>query len=66
MEIKKYQAGDIITQIIANKYPHIAIISDKMSVDGQRPLVIHNIGSGTKEEDSLNAYPITGLYRFIP
>ena len=63
---KKYQPGDLVTQIIANKYPHIAIVSDKMSADGQRPLVIHNIGNGTKEEDSLYTYPITGHYRFIP
>lgn len=62
----KYQAGDLITQMIANKYPHIAIISDKMSADGQHPLIIHNIGNGAKEEDGLLAYPITGHYRFIP
>ena len=63
---KEYRAGDLVTQMIANKYPHIVIVSDKLSEDGKRPLVIHNIGSGTKEEDSLYAYPITGHYRFIP
>jgi uncharacterized protein YijF (DUF1287 family) len=38
------------------------IVSDKKAADGT-PLVIHNIGSGTKEEDSLFTYPLTGHYR---
>jgi len=36
--------------------PHIGIISDKKSSDGV-PLIIHNIGSGTQEEDILFKYP---------
>jgi uncharacterized protein YijF (DUF1287 family) len=42
------------------------IVSDKRSNDGGRPLVIHNIGSGAREEDTLFAFPITGRYRFVP
>ena len=38
------------------------IVSDKRAQDGT-PLVIHNIGSGTKEENALFDYPITGHFR---
>ena len=31
--------------------------------EGATPLVIHNIGSGTQEENSLFTYPLTGHYR---
>jgi uncharacterized protein YijF (DUF1287 family) len=39
------------------------IVSDRKTTDGW-PLVIHNIGSGTREEDSLRNVPITGHYRW--
>jgi uncharacterized protein YijF (DUF1287 family) len=29
-------------------------------------LVIHNIGAGTREEDGLGEYPMTGHYRLVP
>lgn len=38
------------------------IVSDKKASDGT-PLVIHNIGSGAKEENCLFTYPQTGHYR---
>ncbi|MDR2188570.1 MAG: DUF1287 domain-containing protein [Azonexus sp.] len=60
-----YQPGDLITQILPGNLPHIGIISDRKSVSGV-PLVIHNIGHGVKEEDSLFSYRITGHYRFSP
>ena len=41
---------------------HIMIVSDHLSSDG-RYLVIHNIGAGTREEDCLGRFPITGHYR---
>jgi uncharacterized protein YijF (DUF1287 family) len=28
------------------------------------PLIIHNIGSGTREEDALLDWPITGRFRW--
>ena len=42
---------------------HIGIVTDKKSASGV-PLVVHNIGRGTLEEDILNAYKIIGHYRF--
>jgi uncharacterized protein YijF (DUF1287 family) len=32
---------------------------------GSRPLVVHNIGAGAKEEDVLFAWPLTGHYRWF-
>ncbi|MEN3930205.1 DUF1287 domain-containing protein [Microvirga sp. W0021] len=61
-----YQPGDIVTQMLPGNLPHILIISDKKAADGITPLVIHNIGRGTREEDSLFQFKITGHYRFLP
>ena len=57
-----YKPGDIVTVIVGEKLPHILIVSDKKSAAGI-PLALHNIGSGTREEDVLFAYPLTGHYR---
>ncbi|MBS3763564.1 MAG: DUF1287 domain-containing protein [Planctomycetes bacterium] len=42
--------------------PQIARLSDRRAPDGV-PLVIHNIGSGTKEENRLFDFTLTGHYR---
>lgn len=62
-EASRYLPGDIVTQMLPGNLPHIVIISDRYSRDGKTPLVIHNIGRGTREEDSLFAFKITGHYR---
>ena len=59
-----YLPGDLVTCTVAGKLPHIMIVSDKKSEDGT-PLVIHNIGSGAKQEDCLFTYPLTGHYRWF-
>jgi hypothetical protein len=61
-----YAPGDLVTQMLPGNLPHIVVVSDKRSADGERPLVIHNIGAGAREEDSLFAFPITGRFRFLP
>ena len=58
-----YQPGDIVTWILESGRPHIGIVSDRLSDDGARPLVIHNIGWGAREEDALLAYRISGHFR---
>lgn len=60
---KNYKAGDIVTWDLGKGLVHIGIISDKKSVMKSTPLVIHNIGSGTQENDILFNYKITGHYR---
>lgn len=59
-----YQAGDLVTWMLPGNLPHIGIVVDKNSVDGQRPLIVHNIGAGPKMNDMLFEYPITGHYRY--
>jgi len=58
---RDYLAGDLVACLVG-KRPHIMIVSDKKAEDGT-PLVIHNIGTGTKEENTLFAFKITGHFR---
>jgi uncharacterized protein YijF (DUF1287 family) len=60
-KLEAYTHGDIVTVMVGGKLPHIMIVSDRKSAAGV-PLAIHNIGSGTQEEDVLFAYPLTGHY----
>jgi len=55
--------GDIVTWNLRPQAEHIGIVSDRKDPSGQRPLIIHNIGQGTQEEDMLYNYTITGHYR---
>ncbi len=57
-----WQPGDIFTSLINNRLPHIGIVSDRVA--GGRPLVIHNIGAGAREEDALTLHAVTGRYRW--
>jgi uncharacterized protein YijF (DUF1287 family) len=57
-----WQPGDIFTSLIGGRLPHIGIVSDRSA--GNRPLVIHNIGAGTREEDALFLHTLTGHYRW--
>jgi uncharacterized protein len=58
----KFLPGDIITCLVPPRLPHIMIVSDKKSASGV-PCIIHNIGSGTLEENRLFQFEITGHYR---
>ncbi len=60
-----WQAGDLVTMLVGGRLPHIAIISDKRTSNGM-PLVIHNIGRGTREEDILGIYDKERRFRFAP
>ncbi len=57
----EFRPGDIVTSVLPGNLPHIMIVSDQMRDD--MPLVIHNIGGGTREEDALMRYPLTGHFR---
>ena len=59
-----YRAGDLVTWMLPGQLPHIGIVSTRAAHG--RPLVIHNIGAGTREEDALFAYRLTGHYRYPP
>ncbi len=61
---RDFKPGDIVTQIVPVGLPHIGLVSSSLDGEGSRPLVIHNIGGGTRIEDTLFSYEITGHYRF--
>lgn len=58
-----YKPGDLVTVVLPLGQPHIMVVSDRLARDKRRYLAIHNIGQGTKEEDALTSYRITGHYR---
>jgi hypothetical protein len=58
----EYLPGDIVAWDLGRGILHIGIISDLKTAQGT-PLVIHNIGAGTREEDILFRYGIIGHYR---
>jgi uncharacterized protein len=60
-----YAPGDVVTWRLPSGVPHIGIVSDRRTRAGV-PLVVHNIGSGTQEEDSLFLFTLTGHYRYAP
>lgn len=57
-----WQPGDIFTSVVSGTGTHIGIVSDRRGA--RAPLIIHNIGSGAREEDALLDWPITGRYRW--
>ena len=59
-----YRPGDLVTWTLPGGLPHIGLVTDRRSEDGERPLVAHNIGAGPELEDVLFAYPISGHYRY--
>ena len=60
--VREFQPGDMVTCTVPPNLPHIMIVSDRKNADG-KPLVIHNIGGGAREEDRLEDFPLTGHYR---
>ncbi len=59
-----YAAGDVVTWHVGYGLVHIGLVSDRASAQGT-PLIIHNMGLGTVEEDILFTYDITGHYRVL-
>jgi hypothetical protein len=60
-----YRPGDIVSWRLPGGLPHIGIVSDARAADGSgRPLVVHNIGQGTREEDVLFALKPVGHFRW--
>ncbi|HTA64502.1 MAG TPA: DUF1287 domain-containing protein [Xanthomonadaceae bacterium] len=60
-----YHAADIVSWRLPNGLAHIGLVSDRLAADGSgRPLMIHNIGAGTQEEDVLFAWKVVGHFRW--
>lgn len=63
MSADDYAAGDIAAwKLSGSGLLHIGIVSDRKGVDGT-PLIIHNIGNGTREDDILFRHAVIGHYR---
>jgi uncharacterized protein len=60
--VAQYRAGDIVAWNLGRGQTHIGIVTDRKSMTGT-PLVIHNIGRGTLEENILTDYEVIGHYR---
>ncbi len=63
-EGRDYQPGEIITWILPGNLPHIGIVVDRYSHDGERPLILHNIGRGPELDDVLFRYTMTGRFTY--
>lgn len=59
-----YQPGDIVCWNLGGSITHIGLVANKHSPDGQRPLIVHNIGAGQVLEDGLFSYKIIGHYSY--
>lgn len=62
---RSYLPGDLVTAISPMKRPHIMLVSNRPNKNKSRPLVIHNIGAGTRIQDFLFEYELTGHIRFM-
>lgn len=61
---ENFLPGDVVAWRLSNGMTHIGIVVDKKSSDGQRPLIVHNIGRGQLAEDVLFAFEMIGHYRY--
>lgn len=60
-----WKPGDVVVwRLPGNNLPHIGVVSDRRAASG-RFLVVHNIGSGAQIEDVLDAYTVTGHFRWF-
>ena len=62
---ENWQPGDLLTCRVDASLPHIAIISDKTTAWGE-PLVLHNIGLGTREERLIGRFDPERRFRYYP
>lgn len=61
-----YLPGDVVAWKLNEKQNHIGIVMKARGYDEQRPLIGHNINSGTKIQDVLFDWEIVGHYRYFP
>jgi uncharacterized protein YijF (DUF1287 family) len=59
-----YQAGDIVCWELSGGMTHIGIVVNRRSEDGERYLIVHNIGNGQMLEDCLFSFKIIGHYQY--
>ena len=57
--------GDIVTWDLGQGTEHVGMVVNVWYKPTQRYLIVHNIGGGTRMEDVLFAWKITGHYRYF-
>lgn len=57
--------GDIVTWDLGFGTEHIGMVVNVWYKPSQRHLIVHNIGAGTRMEDVLFSWKITGHYRYF-
>lgn len=60
-----FHPGDIVTWDLGGGVDHVGIVTNVWYKPTQRYLIVHNIGGGTRMEDGLFAWKITGHYRYF-
>jgi hypothetical protein len=65
-EAADYQPGDLVSMRLGGRLPHIVIVSARANEERTRALCIHNIGAGTRLEDVLFAFDLSGHFRLAP
>ena len=59
-----YLPGDIVCWNLGGAITHIGLVANKKSTDGNRYLVVHNIGAGQVLADCLFEFKIIGHYTY--
>lgn len=59
-----YHPGDIVAWNLGGNLTHIGIVINRKSEDGERYLIVHNIGNGQEISDCLFTYKIIGHYSY--
>ena len=63
---ESYKPGDVVSWDLNGKgMTHIGVVSNIFNENTKRYSIIHNIGAGTKTEDVLFDWKITGHYRYF-
>lgn len=60
-----YLPGDLVVWVLPSGQEHIGVVLAERSTDELRPLIGHNVGSGTNIQDVLFEWPIKGHYRYF-
>ena len=57
--------GDVVTWDLGTGTDHVGMVTNVWYKPSQHYLIVHNIGAGTRLEDVLFAWKITGHYRYF-
>jgi len=60
-----FHPGDLVTWDMGTGQDHIGMVTNVWYRPSQRYLIVHNIGLGTRMEDVMFAWKITGHYRYF-